>query len=217
VEGKCLKYCKVKACARCQSKLPKDHRGSLCNTCKEHRASKYVTRDCLNEYKKDQEVMFQNLQKSTESSLKQILEQIALGQNRPAMEAATSGASGSKNATSSNDRATSYVDTQSVISESNFQPDEEDGDKDSDNESVDPEESASQAGTASKVGEGRTNVRLEILNKVLVQHGVVRIDPEDPAVTDPLKDALQGLGQYKTKKKNFRRPDVVSWPDGIFY
>jgi len=74
-----------------------------------------------------------------------------------------------------------------VISESNFQPDydEEEGDEDSDNESVDPEDSASQAGTASQVGEGRTNIRLEILNKVLVQHGVVRTEAEDSAVTDP--------------------------------
>ena len=203
MEGKCPKCCKAKACARCQGKLPKDHRGSLCNTCEEHRASKYVTRDCLNEYKKDQEVMFQSLQKSTESSLKQILKQIALGQNRPSAAAAMTSASGSKNATSSNDKAVSNVDTQSVVSESNFQPDydEEDGDEDSDNESVNPEDSASQAGTASQVGEGRTNVRLEILNKVLVQHGVVRAEAEDTAVTDPLKDAFQGLGQYKTKKK----------------
>ena len=110
-----------------------------------------------------------------------------MGQNRSATAAATSGASGSRNATSSNDRAVSNVDTQSVISESNFQPDydEEDGDEDSDNESVDPEDSASQAGTASQVGEGRTNIRLEILNKVLVQHGVVRTEAEDSAVTDP--------------------------------
>ena len=126
--------------------------------------------------------MFQNLQNSTESLLKQILEQIALGQNPPATGAATSGASGSKNATSLNDRAASNVDTQSVISESSFQPDydEEDGDEDFDNETVDPEDSASQAGTALQVGEGRANIRLEILNKVLCSMGSLGLKPKIP-------------------------------------
>ena len=122
-----------------------------------------------------QEVLFQTLQKSTENLLKQILEQIALGQNRPATAAV---ASGSWNTTSSNDRADSNFDTQSVVSESNFQPDydKEDRDEDSDNESVNPKDSASRAGMASQVGEGKTSVRLEILNKVLVQHEVVRAE-----------------------------------------
>ena len=83
VEGKSPKCCKAKACARCHGKIPKDHVGSLCNTCEEYRASKYVTRDCLNEYKKDQAAMFESLQETTKTSLKQILDQIALDQNQP--------------------------------------------------------------------------------------------------------------------------------------
>ena len=79
-----------------------------------------------------------------------------------------------------------------MVSESNFQPDydEEDKDEDSENESINPEDSASQAGTASQVRAGKTNVKLEILNKFLVQQGVIRAEA----------DACQGLGQYKTKK-----------------